>query len=283
MPLANKYKLAFNIQELTFEDTYPEELGTSVCPEEFDAVLRTINSELALKIQKCNRSIKKWMKIVGITSLFIIGIFLSPILLTKVSRQKKYLEEFWEKVKDYLYHVNKKTYLKRGVEWRLEQDKQQIKGRDAVNPLATYRIVIICETKKRSSTMKGKEKITEPLKARPSSSQMKVKAAPPIVAVPEKEPIKQPIETIPEEEVEKEDKEMRRPSLRRVDSLILRMEEINQEVLKENAKLQQPASNPTPTPASEKRRTVLRPKLDEQGNPILVRRKIKKPIETNVV
>lgn len=296
MPLANKYKLTFNAQELMFDDTYIEELSESVYPEEFDAVLRTINTEHAMKIQKCNRSIKKWMKIVGISSIFIIGILLSPILLTKVSNQKKNMEAFWEKVKDYLYHVNKKTYLKRGVEWRLEQDKRQIKGRDAVNPLAAYRLVIICEPSRRRSMNKekgrGKEKGKEiekeinpvPRAALPSTSSKQLASEREAKdTVKELADLNVPIRDldkehrkkdgdlppIVEEGIESNENE-RKSSQRSVDSLLQKMQEMD-------------LPTDSPTSKADKRKTILRPKLDGDGNPILVRKKVKKPTNTYAI
>lgn len=149
MVAPSKISLDFDQEKLLFHDEYPEELLGIVAPEEFDAVLRTINTEIGLKIQASNESIRKWIKIVDRTLIILVGFLLSPILLMKLSNQKKHMEEYWVKVKEYLYHQNKKTYLKRGIEWKLEVDRAKIKGRDAVNPLACNMISILYEPKNR--------------------------------------------------------------------------------------------------------------------------------------
>lgn len=152
MHIASKLKIDFNVDTLTFSDTYPEhELKDAVTEEEFKAILQKINVELAAKLHKNSESLKKWFRTTKYLCLVVVGIFLLPVVFHKSSKQTKLLTEFQDDVKDYLYKINRKKYLKRKVEWKLVKDKRRAKSKDAVNPESQIRLEIIYE----SSTMMG--------------------------------------------------------------------------------------------------------------------------------
>lgn len=78
-------------------------------------------------------------------------------------RQKKELKRFWERLRNYLGEINRKTYLKRNLEWKLVEDRRKLKLRDVVNPLLAYRMEIIHRTagpKKRAGRRSDEEEGT---------------------------------------------------------------------------------------------------------------------------
>lgn len=164
MHIASKLRLNFNITTLTFADTYPEEeLSAVITREEFTTIMHRINVEMAHDLHENSKDIRRWFKIVGISSIFLVGILLLPVLLHKSGRQTKLLTRFQENVKEYLYRLNKKKYLKRRIEWKLIKEdhsstsatssalafasKNQRRSRvDAINPASQLRLEVIYES-----------------------------------------------------------------------------------------------------------------------------------------
>lgn len=148
MHIASKLRLDFNITTLTFADKYPErDLANVMTRGEFETVLRRINLELAARLHENAESIRRWFKIVGVSSIFLVGILLLPVLLHKSGHQAKLLSDFQDDVKEYLYKLNKKKYLKRKIEWKLIKDKRdKNSNKDIVNPESQLRIELIYES-----------------------------------------------------------------------------------------------------------------------------------------
>jgi len=147
MHIANKVRFNFDTHDFTFNSKFPDgEIREVMSQDEFDDIMNKLNVEFAEKLHRNALEIQKWFKIVGFGSLVIVGIFFLPVLMTKSNKQSKYLTEFYDDVKEYLYRQNKKKFLKRKIEWKLIKDKKLAKGKDAGNLEAQMHVEIIFES-----------------------------------------------------------------------------------------------------------------------------------------
>lgn len=147
MHIANKVRFDFDTHDFTFHSKFPDgEIREVMSQDEFDDIMNKINVEFADKLHQNALEIQKWFKIVGFGSMVIVGIFFLPVLMSKSSKQSKYLAEFYDDVKEYLYRQNKKKFLKRKIEWKLIKDKKLAKGKDAGNLEAQMHVEIIFES-----------------------------------------------------------------------------------------------------------------------------------------
>lgn len=141
--LAKRYTIKFEDSDLCFSETYPPGLEGILSVVEFDSVIRKINGDMTLDIREAGKMVRKWAIVSLSLCLVIIGFALTPVVLVKLSKQKRELRRFWECLRVYFGEINRKTFMKRNLEWKLVEDKKQLKGRDVVNPLFAYRIEII--------------------------------------------------------------------------------------------------------------------------------------------
>lgn len=156
MPLdAKRYKINFDHQTLTFDETLPEGLNDLIRPEEFDAILRKINTELNQEALEACRKMKRMGTVYGPLSLAFIGLLLTFNMARRARRCRKALLTFFKNVEDLLNEWNKKTFLRKKIDWRLVQDKKYIRGRDAANPFFAYRIDILHKLGRRRGRDEG--------------------------------------------------------------------------------------------------------------------------------
>lgn len=141
--LAKRYKIRFDEQALEFEETFPQALQDILNVEEFLGILHKVNSELNQEAVEISRNVRKWAWVTGIGSLFVVGLVLVPVLYSKTNRQRKTLDAFWQRVRDFLLDANRRTFQKRRLEWKLVEDRRKLRGRDVANPQLAYRIDII--------------------------------------------------------------------------------------------------------------------------------------------
>lgn len=147
MHIANKVRFDFDTNDFIFNNKFPDgEIREVMSQDEFDDIMNKINIEYANKLHKNAVAVKKWFKIVGYGSLVIVGIFFLPVLISKSNKQSKYLSDFYDEVKEYLYRQNKKKFLKRKIEWKLIRDKKLAKGKDAGYVEAQMHLEIIFES-----------------------------------------------------------------------------------------------------------------------------------------
>lgn len=144
--IAKRYKIKFDETKLNFSENYPQALQGALSLAEFDSVIRKINEDMTMEIKDRNKKVKKWSLITLAACVVIAGIALTPVLFVQTRRQKKELKQFWERLRNYLGEINRKTYLRRNLEWKLVEDRRKLKLRDVVNPLLAYRMEIIHRT-----------------------------------------------------------------------------------------------------------------------------------------
>lgn len=144
MPVvAKRYKIRFEENSLRFSETYPDALKGVLPVPEFDSVIRKINEDLSADVQVRGKKVKRWAYICLVTSIVMAGLCLTPVLFVQTRRQRRELKQFWERVRTYLGEVNRKTYLKRNLEWKLVEDRRKLKTRDVVHPLLMYKIELV--------------------------------------------------------------------------------------------------------------------------------------------
>jgi len=144
MPYESKrYKIRFDDQEMQFEENFPTGLAGHLFPEEFDAIIKKINTDFNQELIQATTEFRRWSKIWIVAAFTGIGLVITPVLSSKAKRQSKLLKEFWEAIRIHLGQWNRERFQKRRLEWKLVEEQQKIKGRDVVNPLYAYRIDII--------------------------------------------------------------------------------------------------------------------------------------------
>ncbi|PJF19549.1 hypothetical protein PSACC_00640 [Paramicrosporidium saccamoebae] len=149
--IAKRYKVRFEEKDLRFSEAYPVELEKVLPLAEFDSVVRKVNEDMTVEIRDTNENVRTWaMWTLGLCFV-AVGLFMTPVLFVKTRRQKQELKDFWERLRIYLGEINRKTYMKRNLEWKLVEDKKKLKGRDVVNPMFAYRMEIIHRTPKTKS------------------------------------------------------------------------------------------------------------------------------------
>lgn len=141
--LAKRYTIRFEDSGLRFSETYPPGLDGILSVAEFDSIIRKVNEDMTLDIREAGRMVRKWAIVSLSLCLVIIGFALTPVVFVKLGKQKRELKRFWERLRAYFGEINRKTFMKRNLEWKLVEDKKKLKGRDVVNPLFAYRIEII--------------------------------------------------------------------------------------------------------------------------------------------
>lgn len=153
MPVvAKRYKVKFEEGNLRFSEAYPNALEGVLPLAEFDSVVRKVNEDMTVDIRETNQNVRKWAIATISLCIVVVGLFMTPVLFVKTRRQKQQLKEFWERLRMYLGEINRKTYMKRNLEWKLVEDKRKLKGRDVVNPMFAYRIEIIHRIPKTKTT-----------------------------------------------------------------------------------------------------------------------------------
>lgn len=144
MPVvAKRYKIRFEENALQFSETYPEALEGVLAVPEFDSVIRKINEDLTMEVQARGKKVKRWAYICLGLCILLAGLCLTPVLFVQTRRQRRELKHYWERVRAYLGEINRKTYLKRNLEWKLVEDRHKLKTRDVVNPLLAFRIELV--------------------------------------------------------------------------------------------------------------------------------------------
>lgn len=144
MPVvAKRYKIRFEENALRFSETYPEALEGILAVPEFDSVIRKINEDLTMEVQARGKKVKRWAYICLGLCILLAGLCLTPVLFVQTRRQRRELKHYWERVRAYLGEINRKTYLKRNLEWKLVEDRHKLKTRDVVNPLLAFRIELV--------------------------------------------------------------------------------------------------------------------------------------------
>jgi hypothetical protein len=157
MPIISvRHKVRFDEGKLAFSETFPQGLEGTLPLAEFDSVVRKINEELTAEIRATQKNVREWAIVTMSLCIVVIGLFLTPVLFVKTSRQKRQLKEFWERLRAYLGEVNRKTFLKRNLEWRLVEDTKKRGVRDVVNPEFAYRIEIVHRIQKSKKATEGK-------------------------------------------------------------------------------------------------------------------------------
>ena len=77
-------------------------------PQEFKKILDRINLEIAHELHENAKAIRFWFKVVGISTIFIVGILLFPILLQKSRKQSKLLAKFQVRKTFFLFFFYRK-------------------------------------------------------------------------------------------------------------------------------------------------------------------------------
>lgn len=149
MPAAAKrYKIKFEETRLQFSERYPEALSDVLPLAEFDGIIRKINGDMTQEIRTQQKKVHKWSAICIGLCILVAGVCLTPVVFVQTRRQRKKTKAFWERLRTYLGEINRKTYLKRNLEWKLVEDKAKIRKRDVVNPLLAYRLEVVHRTQK---------------------------------------------------------------------------------------------------------------------------------------
>ena len=138
-----KFRFRFDDKQMVFEESYPEELSAVFPIEEFNAIIRKLNYDLNLPIQQSSSTLKRWTAGTGIACCFIVGIFAIPVLWYKASVNEREMNEYWTRVREYLTEINRRSLIRRGLEWKVVEDKAKIKGHDCVNKVYCYRLDLL--------------------------------------------------------------------------------------------------------------------------------------------
>lgn len=138
-----KFRFHFDDKQMLFEETYPQELSAIFPIEEFNAIIRKLNYELNLPIQQTSSSLRKWTTGTGIACCFVVGIFVVPVVWYKASRNEREMQEYWTRLREYLTEINRRGLIRRGLEWKVVEDRAKIKGHDCVNKVYCMRLDLL--------------------------------------------------------------------------------------------------------------------------------------------
>jgi hypothetical protein len=141
-----KFRFPFDDKRMLFDEKYPEELHAVFPREEFVATIRKLNYDLNQVIQDTSQDLKKWTTGTAIATCLLVGIFAVPVVWYKASKNQKAMEQFWTKVREYLTELNRRDLIRRGLEWKVVEEKSKIKGHDCVNKVYCMRIDLLWRT-----------------------------------------------------------------------------------------------------------------------------------------
>lgn len=139
----DEHVIKFDQRSMRFSEKYPIGLEAILHVAEFDAIVRRINYDMNRDARAARDRLVKCFCLHIPLLLLAVGILMTPLLLYTMHKQRRALKAFWEAIRKLFIELNAKTYIKRGLEWRLERDVRQLKTRDLVDPLVAYRIVLV--------------------------------------------------------------------------------------------------------------------------------------------
>lgn len=138
-----RFKVRFDSVGMTFDEHYPEELAPVLPPEEWEGVLRHLNTDLNQVVQQSMADLHAWTTGMYISCVFVVGVFVIPVVWVKKSRHQHAMEQFWKEVREFFTEINRKTFIRRGLEWKIVEDRRRMKKRDCYNPVYLYRVEVV--------------------------------------------------------------------------------------------------------------------------------------------
>lgn len=128
---------------MLFDERFRPGLAAFIRQDEYDAIIKKINTDLNMELLETTQEFRKWARIWIFTAYLGVGLIFTPILVRRSKRQQEMLELFWQRIRAYLAECNRRIFTKRRLEWKLIEQVSTLKGRDIINPLYAYRLDII--------------------------------------------------------------------------------------------------------------------------------------------
>lgn len=161
-----KYKIRFDSVNMLFDPNYPADLSTVLPPEEYESILRKLNTDLNQAIVATYARLHSSTTAMLASSVVTLGIFLTPWVWVRTVKHQHAMEAFWSAVRDFLADANKKSFLRRGLEWKCVEDRARTRGRDCYNAVYCYRIELLW----RKNVVKSKKALAREAALAPSVS-----------------------------------------------------------------------------------------------------------------
>jgi hypothetical protein len=128
---------------MLFDATYPPALAPVLPLEEWEGLMRHLNTDLNQHIQRSLTNLHSWTTGLLASSTLLVGIFIVPVVWVKTSRHVRAMKAFWEEVREYFGEVNKKTFIRRGLEWKVVEERKKQAKRDCYNPVYLMRVELV--------------------------------------------------------------------------------------------------------------------------------------------
>lgn len=160
-PNVRAFQISFQEHRLRFDQQYPEGLEGRLPADEFDSVLEHVHRELVGPLEKSQKAVRKWTIVCCSTAVIAVGFLLTPVLAHRLHLQQIRLRRFWLQLRAHLKTLNRDIYLPRGIEWRVERDREKMEGRDAYNKLYGYRIEVILRRPVKTREERERERLAQ--------------------------------------------------------------------------------------------------------------------------
>lgn len=138
-----KFKIRFDSHQMLFDDTFPPELQPVMPREEWEGLMRHLNTDLNQEVQESITDLHSWTTGMLSSSAVVVGVFVVPVVWWKKHKHLHHMEEFWKQVKQYFSDINKKTFIRRGLEWKVVEERRKQSKRDCYNPVYLMRAELL--------------------------------------------------------------------------------------------------------------------------------------------
>lgn len=138
-----KFKVRFDSQKMLFDTRYPEELTPVLPREEWDGILRHLNTDLNQSVQSSISNLHSWTTGMLASCALIVGVFIVPVVWVKTAKHERLMQTFWQDVRDFFTEINRRTFIRRGLEWKIVEDRRRMRRRDCYNQMYLYRVELM--------------------------------------------------------------------------------------------------------------------------------------------
>jgi hypothetical protein len=182
-----RWKIKFDSIKMLFDTTYPENFRPVLPEEEWEGIIRHLNTDLNQSIQSSMADLHAWTTGMLISCAAVVGVVIIPVVWVKTSRHQRAMEVFWKHVKEFFTEINRKTFIRRGLEWKVVEDKRTMRKRDCYNPVYLYRAELVwrkgvTKSKRELARERGIASYGSISKTGTSASEVAVASAPAAIA-----------------------------------------------------------------------------------------------------
>ena len=105
--------------------------------------MRHLNTDLNQHIQESATDLTAWTSGMLASGALVVGVFVVPVVWWKKHKHDGNMRRFWEQVRLHFTEINKKTFIRRGLEWKVVEERRKMDKRDCYNPVYLWRVGLL--------------------------------------------------------------------------------------------------------------------------------------------